>query len=85
VYGIAFSATNTEETTWQWEPFLWSNGGSLSDLTSKNAQVALELWVDWVKKGYASKDLVNWNQGDVLNEFISGRAATMVMGVSGRM
>ena len=51
VYGIAFSAVNTEEATWQWEPFLWSNGGSLSDLSSKNAQVALELWVDWVKKG----------------------------------
>ncbi len=80
VYGIAFSAVNTEEATWQWEPFLWSNGGSLIDLTSKEAQVALELWVDWVKKGYASKDVVNWNQGDVPNEFISARAATMVMG-----
>ncbi len=80
VYGIAFSAVNTEEATWQWEPFLWSNGGSLSDLASPNAKVALELWVDWVKKGLASKDVVNWNQGDVPNEFISGRAATMVMG-----
>jgi multiple sugar transport system substrate-binding protein len=80
VYGIAFSAVNTEEATWQWEPFLWSNGGSLSDLSSKNAQVALDLWVDWVKKGYASKDVVNWNQGDVPNQFIGGRAATMVMG-----
>jgi multiple sugar transport system substrate-binding protein len=80
VYGIAFSAINTEEATWQWEPFLWSNGGTLSDLTSKNAQVALQLWVDWVKKGYASKDVVNWDQGNVPNEFISGRAATMVMG-----
>jgi multiple sugar transport system substrate-binding protein len=80
VYGIAFSAVNTEEATWQWEPFLWSNGGSLSDLTTKNAQVALELWVDWVKKGYASKDVVNWDQGDVPNQFISGHAATMVMG-----
>jgi multiple sugar transport system substrate-binding protein len=80
VYGIAFSAVNTEEATWQWEPFLWSNGGSLLDLDSKNAQEALELWVDWVKKGYASKEVVNWNQGDVPNQFISGRAATMVMG-----
>jgi multiple sugar transport system substrate-binding protein len=80
VYGIAFSAVNTEEATWQWEPFLWSNGGSLSDLASPNAKVALDLWVDWVKKGLASKDVVNWNQGDVPNEFISGRAATMVMG-----
>ena len=80
VYGIAFSAVNDEEATWQWEPFLWSNGGSLLDLSSKDAQTALELWVDWVKKGYASKGVVNWNQEEVPNEFISGRAATMVMG-----
>jgi multiple sugar transport system substrate-binding protein len=80
VYGIAFSAVNTEEATWQWEPFLWSNGGSLTDLSSKDARAALELWVDWVKKGYASKDVVNWNQGDVPNQFIGGSAATMVMG-----
>jgi multiple sugar transport system substrate-binding protein len=32
VYGIAFSAVNDEQATWQWEPFLWSNGGSLTDL-----------------------------------------------------
>src|SRR5262249_25927117 len=80
VYGIAFSAVNDEQATWQWEPFLWSNGGSLTDLSSKDAQVALQLWVDWVKKGYASKDVVNWNQGDVPNQFIGGSAATMVMG-----
>jgi multiple sugar transport system substrate-binding protein len=66
-YGIAFSAVNSEEGTWQWEPFLWSNGGTLSDLASKNAAAALQLWADWV-------------QGDVANQFNSGRAATMVMG-----
>jgi multiple sugar transport system substrate-binding protein len=80
VYGIAFSAVNSEEGTWQWEPFLWSNGGTLSDLGSKNAQVALQLWVDWIKNGAASHDVVNWVQGDVANAFNSGRAATMVMG-----
>ena len=69
-----------EEATWQWEPFLWSNGGSLTDLGSENAKEALQLWVDWVKKGVASKDVVNWNQGDVPNQFLGGRAATMVMG-----
>ncbi|MGA7214236.1 MAG: extracellular solute-binding protein [Terrimicrobiaceae bacterium] len=80
VYGIAFSAVNTEEATWMFEPFLWSNGGSLTDLGSNNAKEALQLWVDWVKKGVASKEVVNWNQGDVPNQFIGGRAATMVMG-----
>ena len=80
VYGIAFSAVNDEQSTWQWEPFLWSNGGSLTDLDSENARAALQLWVDWVKKGLASKDVVNWSQGDVPNQFLGGRAATMVMG-----
>jgi multiple sugar transport system substrate-binding protein len=80
VYGIAFSAVNTEEATWQWEPFLWSNGGTLTDLGSAKAKEALQLWVDWVQKGVASKEVVNWNQGDVPNQFIGGRAATMVLG-----
>ncbi|HEY0789645.1 MAG TPA: extracellular solute-binding protein [Chthoniobacterales bacterium] len=80
VYGIAFSAVNTEEATWQWEPFLWSNGGSLGNLDSENARTALQLWVDWVKKGAASRDVVNWSQGDVPNQFNSGHAATMIMG-----
>jgi multiple sugar transport system substrate-binding protein len=80
VYGIAFSAINDEQATWQWEPFLWSNGGSLTDLGSEKAKEALQLWVDWVKKGVASKEVVNWNQEDVPSQFIGGRAATMVMG-----
>jgi multiple sugar transport system substrate-binding protein len=80
VYGIAFAAVNTEVATWQWEPFLWSNGGSLTDLGSEKAKEALQLWVDWVQKGVASKEVVNWSQEDVPNQFIGGRAATMVMG-----
>ena len=80
VYGIAFSAINDEQATWQWEPFLWSNGGSLTDLGSEKAKEALQLWVDWVKKGVASKEVVNWNQENVPSQFIGGRAATMVMG-----
>ena len=80
VYGLVFSATNTEESTWQFEPFLWSNGGSLLDLTAEPAKQALQLWVDLIQKGSVSKDCVNWNQGDVANQFISGQAAMMVMG-----
>jgi multiple sugar transport system substrate-binding protein len=71
---------NTEESTWQWEPFLWSNGGSLLDLTTPKAKDALKLWLDLVKSGGASRDVVNWNQGDVANQFLSEKAAMMVMG-----
>ena len=80
VYGLAFSAVNTEEATWQWEPFLWSNGGKLLDLTAAPAKEALQFWVDFVQKGSASRDVVNWNQGNVPEQFISGRAAMMVIG-----
>ena len=80
VYGLVFSATNTEESTWQWEPFLWSDGGSLLDLSAAPAKQSLQLWVDLIQKGSVSKDAVNWNQGDVANQFISGQAAMMVMG-----
>jgi len=75
VYGLDFSATNSEEATWQWEPFLWSNGGKLLDLTAAPAKAALQFWTDFVEKGSVSRDVVNWNQGDVANQFISGRAA----------
>jgi multiple sugar transport system substrate-binding protein len=80
VYGLAFSAPNDEQSTWQWEPFLWSNGGSLLDLSSDKAKEALQLWVDLVQKGAVSKDALNWQQGDVADQFIGGRAAMMVMG-----
>ena len=38
VYGLTFSATNDEQSTWQWEPFLWNNGGSLLDLCSPRSE-----------------------------------------------
>ncbi|MGQ9629311.1 MAG: ABC transporter substrate-binding protein [bacterium] len=79
-YGIAFSAVNTEEATWQFEPFLWSNGGDLFKLDQPEAAEALELWVTLVKKGYASKDVVNWNQGDVSLQFRTRKAALIVQG-----
>ena len=27
-YGIALTCEPAEDTTWQWEPFFWSNGGT---------------------------------------------------------
>jgi len=41
---------------------------------------ALELWKDLVDEGSASRSVVNWNQQDVNDQFLSGRAAMMVNG-----
>lgn len=79
-HGIAFSAIASEEGTWQFEPFLWSNGGELTDLRSPRAVEALKFWSGLVDSGVASRSVVNWNQNDVTDRFVSGHAAMMING-----
>ena len=79
-YGVAFSAPNNYEGTWQFLPFMWSNGGTETDLTTPEVAEALQLWTDLVESGAASKGVINWSQGDVNDQFIAGKAAMMVNG-----
>jgi len=79
-YGIAFSAVNTEEGSFQFEPFLWGAGAELSDLASPEAQEALQLWTDWIAAGEASQSSLNANQQDVRDLFLAGNAAFMLNG-----
>lgn len=80
-YGIAFSAPSTEEGTWQFLPFLWSNGGTLKSISSAKSVEALSLWRKLVNKGYASNAVVNWTQANVEQEFAHNNAAMMVNGL----
>ncbi|HEY4456936.1 MAG TPA: sugar ABC transporter substrate-binding protein [Pseudonocardiaceae bacterium] len=79
-YGLAFSAANSEEGTWQFLPFFWSNGADLSHVDSPQAVAALAFVSGLVSSGSASKSVVNWNQNDVTDQFTSGNAAMMVNG-----
>ncbi|NHI17720.1 sugar ABC transporter substrate-binding protein [Microbacterium excoecariae] len=79
-YGLAFSATNSFEGTWQFLPFLWSNGATEDDLTSDEAVEALTFVDDLVADGSASRSVVNWSQNDVNDQFIAGKAAMMING-----
>jgi multiple sugar transport system substrate-binding protein len=79
-YGMAFSSINTYEGTWQFLPFMWTNGGDEKKLVSTQNAQALQLWVDLVKSGSASKSVVNWSQADVNDQFKAGNAAMMVNG-----
>lgn len=75
-YGIAFDATGDEQSTWQLEPFFWSNGGSLTNVDTPPFQQALQLWVNLVKDGSASKSVLNWGQDpDLTQQFLHGKAA----------
>ena len=79
-YGIAFSARPDAEGTFQFLPFFWGAGAKLTDIGSPEAIDALTFWVDLVKAGYASKELVTLNQQEVRDQFMAGHAAMMVNG-----
>jgi multiple sugar transport system substrate-binding protein len=79
-YGVAFSAPANYEGTWQFLPFMWSNGGDEKNIATPEVAAALQLWVDLVKDGSASKSVVTWTQADVNDQFKAGNAAMMVNG-----
>jgi multiple sugar transport system substrate-binding protein len=75
-YGVAFDATNDEQSTWQLEPFFWSNGASLTSVDTPQFQQSLQLWVNMVKDGSASKSVLTWGQDpDLTQQFLHSRAA----------
>lgn len=79
-YGLAFSAVPSEEGTWQFLPFFWSNGADLSKVDSPEAVEALRFVTGLVDSGAASKSVLNWNQNDVADQFVAGNAAMMING-----
>jgi multiple sugar transport system substrate-binding protein len=81
VYGIAFDATSDEQSTWQLEPFFWSNGASLTNVNTPAFAQALQLWVTMVKDGSASKSVLNWGQDpDLTQQFVHQTAAMIENG-----
>ncbi|WP_317229981.1 ABC transporter substrate-binding protein [Clavibacter sp. MX14-G9D] len=79
-YGIAMDANATYEGTWQFLPFMWSNGGDEKDIATPETAEALQLWTDLVADGSASQSVVNWTQADVNDQFMAGKTAMMVNG-----
>ena len=80
VYGIGFSAIQSEEGTFQWLPFLWEAGADLPTLNSDGGKAALQLWVDLVKGSNMSPGILGWTQQDVLAQFQNRKAAMMING-----
>src|SRR3954447_1732760 len=82
-YGIALTCEAAEDTTWQWEPYFWSNGGTFtfSNVASARGVQALNVWKQLIDNGSASKDCLNWSQTPAAStQFIDGKAAMMVNG-----
>jgi multiple sugar transport system substrate-binding protein len=78
VYGIAFDATADEQSTWQLEPFFWSQGGDLSNVNTPAFTESLQLWLDMVKDGSASKSVLQWGQDPDLTQQFLHKTAAMI-------
>ena len=48
---------------------MWSNGGDEKDIATPETAGALQLLVDLVRDGSASKSVVNWAQADVNDQY----------------
>src|SRR5450631_4312478 len=80
VYGLAFSAIQTEEGTFQWLPWLEQAGGNLNDLNSPDAVAALQVWADLVAKGQVSKDALVKRQFEMTSAWVGGGSAMVISG-----
>jgi multiple sugar transport system substrate-binding protein len=79
-YGLAFAAAADYEGTWQFLPFMWSNGGDEKNIATPQTAAALQFWVDLVNDGSTSRSVLNWSQADVADQFQQGNAAMMING-----
>lgn len=70
--GITFSGIGTEEGSFQFLPWFWGSGADLTELDSPEAQSAVQLWTDWVNKGYAPNSVINNTQTTSWEEFLTG-------------
>jgi multiple sugar transport system substrate-binding protein len=74
--GFVFSGqAGPGQATWQFDPWAWSNGGSMEDPAGTASVQALSFLTSLVKEGAAPKDVVNWGQGQPMQEFEAGKAA----------
>ena len=79
-YGFAFSALQNEEGTFNFMPYVWFANADYTNFNSEEGIKALTFVQDMVTSGAMSKECINWTQGDVMNQFISGNVAMMVNG-----
>ena len=79
-YGLGISAVKNEEGCFQFIPWFLSSGGKLEELNGEGCVAALTFLNDLILDGSMPKDIINWTQGDINNQFISGGLAMQVNG-----
>ncbi|WP_067729089.1 ABC transporter substrate-binding protein [Oceanobacillus damuensis] len=79
-FGFAMAGTSGPEGLFHFLPFLLSTGANYDKLDSPEAAEAFEFLAGLIEDGSMNSEMLNWGQGDVLNQFSAGNAAMMVNG-----
>lgn len=79
-YGFAVSGSQQEGSTWQLEPFVWSDGGTLSKPNATPWHQAMDLWDEMVQKGYMPSAVTGWAQTDEQSHFMTNNVAMQIDG-----
>ncbi len=80
VFGLGFCAHFSEQSTFQFLPFLWQAGGAMDKLDQPEATEALSFWTGFVNAGQTSRDVINQPQAEVVSSFLAGNYAMAVGG-----
>ncbi|MBN1498875.1 MAG: ABC transporter substrate-binding protein [Spirochaetes bacterium] len=80
VKGLGFSSLPNEEGTFNFLTWVWSTGTSAFGINNPEGIKSLAYVSDLVKDGSVPKEAINWTQGDVMHQFISGNLAMMING-----
>ncbi|MBS4208656.1 sugar ABC transporter substrate-binding protein [Bacillus sp. FJAT-50079] len=80
VKGFAMSGKKSEEGTFQFLPYLWQAGADLDSFDSPEAKNAMTFIQTMINDGSLSKNMINWDQSDVLVQFQTQKAAMMENG-----
>ena len=80
VYGFTMSGIATEEGTFQFMPWLYSTGETISSLDSEGGIKAMEFLARLTKEGIMSKEVTNWTQSEAFRTFAAGKAAMSMAG-----
>ena len=77
---LALSAQRTEESTFQFLPFLLSTGATWDNVDSPEGVRALTLFQTLIDNRLMSPEVINWVQNDVQKQFAAYNAAMMING-----
>ena len=80
VQGFMFAGQNNGCSSWQFNPWQWTAGGTDTNLTDPGNVKALTFLTDLVQSGVSSKDVVNQCQDQGMEALVHGQTAMIENG-----